>query len=265
MASRFKKYTSTLGGLLISILVACGTLMVIMILYFYAYLPQVTNHDETITVPDAIGKNFTELEDFLGKRDLRYEVSDSAYSGSHPPLTVLKQYPAAGAKVKENRVIYVSLNRVSPPTVPVPNVTDISLINADAVLKSHELKRGRIELVRGSFFQLVQGMKYKGHPIQPGELVPKGSVIDLVVEDGGTTIFITPDLIGKEWDEAEAELLGSNLNIEIKVEGDTTGVISVVLKQKPEYPQNIRVGDIVKIWIGPAGTEVPEDDDEELD
>jgi hypothetical protein len=77
MASRFKKYTSTLSGLLISIVVACGTLLVIMILYFYAYLPQVTNHDETITVPDAVGKNFTELEDFLGKRDLRYEVSDS--------------------------------------------------------------------------------------------------------------------------------------------------------------------------------------------
>jgi hypothetical protein len=36
----------------------------------------------------------------------------------------------------------------------------------------------------------------------------------------------------------------------------------VVLKQKPEYPQNILVGDIVKIWIGPAGTEVPEEEDE---
>jgi beta-lactam-binding protein with PASTA domain len=260
MASRFKKYTSTLGGLLVSILVACGTLMMIMILYFYVYLPQITNHDETITVPNAVGKNFSELEDFLGKRDLRYEVSDSTYSGSHPPLTVLKQYPAAGAKVKENRVIYVSLNRITPPTVGMPDLIDISLINADAILKSNELKRGRIELVRGPF-QIVTGMKFKGHPIEKGDRVPKGSVIDLVVMDGGNRSFETPDLLGKEWDEAKAEVLGSNLNIEIETVGDTTGVISVVLKQMPEYPQNILVGDIVKIWIGPAGTEVPEEDE----
>jgi beta-lactam-binding protein with PASTA domain len=172
----------------------------------------------------------------------------------------LKQYPPAGAKVKENRVIYVSLNRITPPTVGMPDLKDISLINADAILKSNELKRGRIELVRGPF-QIVTGMKYKGHPIEKGERVPKGSVIDLVVMDGGNRSFKTPDLIGKEWDEAEAEVLGSNLNIEIELVGDTTGIISVVLKQKPESPQNILVGDIVKIWIGPAGTEVPEEDE----
>jgi beta-lactam-binding protein with PASTA domain len=213
MAFRFKKYTSTLGGLLVSILVACSTLMVIMILYFYVYLPQVTNHDETITVPNAVGKNFSELEDFLGKRDLRYEVSDSTYSSSHPPLTVLKQYPPAGAKVKENRVIYVSLNRITPPTVGMPDLTDASLINADAILKSNELKRGRIELVRGPF-QIVTGMKYKGHPIEKGDRVPKGSVIDLVVMDGGNKCFPLPDLLDREWDEADAlSHSESNLNI----------------------------------------------------
>lgn len=260
MASRFKKYTSTLGGLLVSMLVACGTLMVIMILYFYVYLPQVTNHDETVTVPNAVGKNFSELEDFLGKRDLRYEVSDSTYSGSYPPLTVLKQYPPEGAKVKENRVIYVSLNRITPPTVGMPNLIDVSLINADAILKSNELKRGRIELVRGAF-QIVTGMKFKGHPIEPGERVPKGSVIDLVVADGGNRCFPAPDLFGKEWDEADAEIRGSNLSPDIVVVGDTTGILAIVLKQKPEEKQNVCVGDIVKIWIGSAGTEVPEDDE----
>lgn len=258
MAFKLKKFSSTLGGVLMSILLAVGSLFIIMILYFYVYLPQVTNHDETITVPNTVGMSYQELEDFLGKRDLRYVVSDSAYSGSHPPLTVLKQYPAAGAKVKENRVIYVSLNQLLPPHVPVPNLIDGSLIDADAALKSNELKRGKVELVRGPF-QIVTGMKYKGHPIQPGERVPKGSVIDLVVMDGGNGTFQTPNLLGKEWDEAQLEVIGSNLNLQIHLVGDTTGVVCVVLKQMPEYPQNILVGDIVRIWIGAAGTEVPED------
>lgn len=260
MAFSIKKHTSTLGGLLISILIACGTLMLIMILYFYAYLPAVTNHNETVTVPDIVGMKMQDLEEFLVKRNLRYEVNDSAYTNAHPPLTVLKQYPSSGAKVKENRVIYISLNRVSPPSVPVPDLIDGSLINADAVLRSNELRRGRVELVRGPYLQVVQGMKYKGHPIQAGERVPKNSIIDLVVMDGGNKDFPTPDLMGKEWDEAEMEIIGSNLNSEIIAVGDTTGIISVVLKQSPSYPQNIRVGDIVKIWIGAKGTEVKDED-----
>lgn len=266
MAFNLKKYSSTLGGVLMSILIACGSLMIIMILYFYIYLPQVTNHDETITVPNAVGKNFSELEEFLGSRDLRYEVNDSTYSGNYPPLTVLKQYPAEGAKVKEGRVIYVSLNRVTPPTVPVPNLIDLSLINADAQLKSNELRRGRIELIRGPFLQLVQKMKYKGEFIQPGQRVPKGSTIDLVVMDGGSNCYRLTSFLGKEWDEAITEIHGINLIPEdITVVGDTTGVKTVVLKQKPEAGQTVCVGDLVKLWIGQAGTVVPEDDNYGLD
>lgn len=258
MAFNFKKYSSTLGGVLMSIVLAVGSLFIIMILYFYVYLPQVTNHGETITVPNAVGMNYHELEDFLGNLDLRYEVGDSTYSGNYPPLTVLKQYPPAGAKVKENRVIYVTLNQLMPPNVPVPDLIDGSLIDADAVLRSNELKRGHVELVHGPF-QIVTGMKYKGHPIEPGERVPKGSVIDLVVMDGGVRDFATPDLLGKEWKDVEVEVLGSDLNLEINVVGDTTGVVSVVLKQKPKAGEKILIGDIVTIWIGAAGTPVEDD------
>lgn len=262
MAFNVKKYTSTPGGLLLSIVIACGSLMLIMILYFYAYLPAVTNHNESITVPEIVGKNYHELEEFIGKRDLRYEVSDSSYSDDHPPLTVLKQFPEAGAKVKENRVIYVSVNRITPPTVPVPDLIDGSLINADAVLRSNELKRGRIELVRGPFLQVVQGMKHKGHPIEPGTRIPKGSVIDLVVMDGGRSTFDVPNLIGYEFDEAAFVLLGLNLNYEVvTVVGDTVGITPVILKQKPTPPQNMRPGDIVELWVGAAGTSLPGEDD----
>ncbi len=259
MAFKLKKYSSTLGGILMSILLAVSSLFIIMILYFYVYLPQVTNHGETITVPNAVGMNYAELEDFLGNLDLRYEVSDSTYSGNQPPLTVMKQYPAAGAKVKENRVIYISLNQRMPPNVPVPNLIDGSLIDADAVLRSNELKRGKIELVRGPF-QIVKSMKYKGHPIEPGERVPKGSFIDLVVMDGGKNCDNMISLLGKAWDEAIVEIKGNNLNPEQPmVVGDTTGIISVVLKQKPEAGETICVGDIVTIWIGAAGTPVEDD------
>lgn len=263
MSFNLKKYTSTLGGLLTSILITCGTIFLFMVLYFYIYLPTITNHGETITVPNIEGMQIEQLEEFLVTRNLRYEVNDSSFTEKYPPLTVLKQYPIAGSQVKENRVIYISINRITPPTVPMPNLIDGSLINAEVQLKSNELKRGRIQLIRGPFMHVVKEMKYKGEKIEPGTRITKGSVIDLVVYDGGSDSLICPYVTDLSLEDAKVLIFGSTLNIDIEVVGDTIGTEEVViLKQKPEAHENIKVGDIVKVWVGKKRTTMPEDEDE---
>ena len=88
---------NTLGGLFLHLILAAALVIVVSVLYFYAYLPHITNHGESITVPSVEGLPITKVEEFLASHDLRYEVNDSSYSAEYPPLTVLKQYPAAGA------------------------------------------------------------------------------------------------------------------------------------------------------------------------
>lgn len=257
-----RKYkTDTLGGFLLHGFLAASALLILLLLYFYVYLPHTTNHGETITVPSIEGMQMSQLEDFLIKRNLRYEVNDSSYSSEYPALTVLKQYPQAGSKVKEGRKIFISINRISPPTVPVPALVDGSVVNADAVLRSNELKRGRIELVAGPF-NVVKEMKYQGRTIEAGEAVPKGSVIDLIVMDGGSSTFELPDFIGLNLEDAKVIIFGSNLNLgSIIVVGDTTDTGAFILKQKPEPNENIKVGDVVDLWIGAPGTVVPDEDE----
>jgi eukaryotic-like serine/threonine-protein kinase len=260
----YKKYgRNTLGGILISILLALSIVVMLIVVFFFSYLPRATNHGETITVPNIEGMQIKDLDNFLGSKDLRYEVNDSSYSSELPPLAVLKQYPHAGAKVKEGRKIFISINRLNPPTVPVPNLVDGSVVNADAVLKSNELKRGRIVEVPGPF-NVVKEMKYKGAHIEPNVRVPKGSVIDLVVMSGhGGSAFTMEDLTGQEFEDAKFYVLGANLNLgDVHlVDPDTTGYIPVVLKQKPEGGENLKVGDLVTLWIGRPGSEPPADDD----
>lgn len=262
MSVKLKKKSpdQTLGGILIHLLLATGLLAILGILYFYAYLPNTTNHGETITVPNIEGKSIQEVEAFLAKHDLRYEVNDSSYSDKYPPLTVLKQYPSAGSKVKENRKIYVSVNRLNPPTVPMPNLVDVSIIGADAILKANELRRGKIELVSGPF-PTVKEMFFKGRPIAPNARIAKGSAIDLVVGDGGSGNVPVPNVVGYSLEDAKIPILGANLtigNIEI-VGGDTLHMNPVILKQKPEPGDIIRVGDVVDLWIGKPGTEISDD------
>lgn len=263
MKFEFKKLkTNTLAGVFLHLFLALGVLLLLALLYFYVYLPKSTNHGESITVPDIEGKNISELDVVLGKRLLRYEVNDSSYSADYPPLTVLKQYPQAGAKVKEGRKIYVSINRIQPPSVPVPNLIDGSVVNADAVLRSNQLKRGHIELVPGPF-NVVKEMRYKGTKIEPSTRVPKGSVIDLVVMDGGSSEEPTPNVIGYSYEDAKFTILGSNLTIgNVRLQEDTTGLNAVVLKQKPQAGKNIKVGDAVDLWIGRPGSIVEDEETE---
>jgi len=260
MKSFLNKYkTDTLGGVLLHLVLAVLVLLVAMWLYFTVYLPKATNQGETITVPDIQGMSIEQLEEFLVKKDLRYEVNDSSYSADYAPLTVLKQYPHAGAKVKEGRKIFISVNRINPPTVPVPPLVDGSLLNAEAMLRSYELKRGRTTLVPGPF-KVIKEMHYKGAKIEAGIRITKGSVIDLIVMDGGSPDFSIEDLSGTEFEDAKVYLLGTALNIgKVTLIGDTLGLPPVILKQKPAAGENIRVGDVVDLWIGKPGTELPDE------
>ncbi len=254
--------SNTLGGLFLHLVLATAVLIVLSVLYFYAYLPHITNHGESITVPSVEGLPITKVEDFLADHDLRYEVNDSSYSAEYPPLTVLKQYPAAGAKVKENRKIFVSVNRKNPPTVKMPDLIDGSLTNAEAVLRGSELKRGKIRLVSGPFLNVVKEMQIDGNKVVPGVLVPKGTMVDLVVMDGGSNKLPTPNVLGFNYEDAKVNILGSNLNLgDVTLVGDTTDLRPVILKQKPTPGEVIMVGDVVDVWIGEEGREVPEEDE----
>ena len=267
MKFKFPIASSTLGGMLLNVAIALSTLFVISILYFYLYLPNTTNHGETITIPSLEGMELTKLDGFLSGHDLRYEVSDSSYSEDFPPLTVLQQFPKPGSKVKENRKIYVTVNRITPPTVPLPDLVDRSRINAEVVLRSNELRRGHIILQPSPFLNLVKEMRYLGKQVEAGTRVPKGAVIDLVVGDGnGKTDFRIGSLIGDSYERVLFKLQGWNLhlgNIEIPAGIDTTGTSPVVFKQYPEANEMVRVGDPVDIWIAPRGYEIP--DEIELD
>jgi beta-lactam-binding protein with PASTA domain len=220
--------------------------------FFYIYLPIITNHGESITVPDIVGLEYADLEEFLTDRNLKFEINaDSDYTSEFPPLSVLKQYPEAGKKVKESRKIFVTLNAVNPPEVRMPNLVDGSLKNAEMLLESYGLIRGEIIYMPDPARNAVLKQLFEGNPIEPGTLVPKGSKIDLQVGDGiGRQVFEMPDLKGMELEEAKILILGSGL-----VVGDVYNIDSdeelggVVVSQNPQAGRLVRVGRIVDIWV----------------
>lgn len=260
---------NTLGALLANVGLALGIVLVVAILFFYVYLPASTNHGNEVQVPDLTGKNIFETDKALTPLQLRYEVSDSSYSADLPPLTVLAQVPKAGHMVKENRKIYVTVNRKSPPTLPLPNLFGDggagSLENAEAVLKSAELIRGRVIYRRSPNYHLVMELRYNGRVILPGTRVPKGSTIDLVVGDGaGPRDFVLNNFIGMTYENVLLRLGNLSLHlgdVQIPADVDTTGIDIFVIKQLPEPGDSVSIGDPVNLWIGPKGYQFKDPED----
>jgi eukaryotic-like serine/threonine-protein kinase len=234
--------------------------IIITLSFFYVYLPIVTNHGESITVPDLQGVSVHELQEFLVDRDLRYEVVDSVYSSELPPLTVTRQFPKPGSRVKEKRKIFISLNSINPPTTRMPNLVDKTLKNAELILKSYELAVGEVTYEPDPFRNIMEQL-YDGEPIEPNTSLPKGSVIDLVRGNGrGIVLFEMPELIGLPLAEAKVILRGNNLQPGLVFNNDSSMVkLLVVVKQSPRQGLTVRVGRSVDLWLGDASELEPID------
>lgn len=258
----------TLGALFLHFGIVCSILLFVSIIYFYVFLPNTTNHGHEVVVPDLAGKDIYYVDKVLLPLKLRYEVGDSSYSATLPPLTVLAQVPQAGHIVKDNRKIYLTVNRKSPPTLPLPNLFGEggagSLENAEVVLKSAELVRGRVIYRRSPNYHLIMEIRMNGYPILPGSRVPKGSTIDLVVGDGaGPRDFVLSNFVGIPYKIALLRLGNLSLHlgsVQIPADADTTGLETFVIKQLPLAGDSVSIGDPVNFWIGPKGYQfkVPE-------
>lgn len=245
---------------------AFGILVVIAVVYFYIYLPQATNHNEEIPVPDFLGLASERLDSAMEASGLRYEINDSSYSDNFGPLEISRQFPAPGSMVKPGRKIFISINRTEPPTVPIPSVEDLSLINAQSILISNGLRPGKVIYEPGPFAELVISVALGGRKIPAGARVAKGTYIDLVVGDGaGPKDFVISNLVGISLKNAMLLISNWNLHlgdVEVGPDSDTTGVESFVYRQMPQPGDSVRIGQPVHLWIAPKGYEPPSDSTE---
>ena len=226
-------------------------------IFFYIYLPIVTNHGDTLTVPNITGVHVDDLDDYLSLRNLRYEISiDSGYSSEIPPLTVIKQFPMPNAQVKEFRKIYITLNSTAPPMVKMPDLTNGSLKNALMILKNFDLKFGKTKYVADLAFNAVLIQKMNGREVVPGKKIPKGSVIDLTIGDGyGNSKLEAPYLIGLDAEVAQVIITGSALKLrDIVYHNIDTAVL--ISKNEPDFPDTVKVpvevGQVVDQYPSPG-------------
>ena len=256
MATFIYKYI-TGRPLWVNVLVALLLLFFIGLLFVLS-LDAITQHGVARTVPLVVGKNVDAIRTELEAKEFEVVVQDSVFYDSLAPSVIIKQVPEADAVVKVNRTIYVTINRVVPPDVDMPNLVGYSFRNAESILKNLGLRLGdttyRTDFAKNSVLE----QSYKNKLITPGTKLKVGSQISLVIGSGvGQDDMAVPKLVGLSYSEAaillEAQGLIAGSVISAPLVRDTS--TAYVVRQSPS-PYNeegkrfrIRPGQMVDLWL----------------
>ncbi|RYE17536.1 MAG: PASTA domain-containing protein [Sphingobacteriales bacterium] len=242
-------------------LVIVLALCIALYILFFAGLGFLTRHGNEARVPAVAGKTYAVASQQLQAMGFEVEV-DSAYDPKQKPFIVLSQIPDLNSVVKRGRTIFLTVNKTQPPSIPMPNLLNLSFRSAEMILKSNKLVLGdttyKPDIAKGAILDQL----YKGQAIRPGQMLLQGSKIDLVIGDGlGNTQFSVPDVIGMTFEEAVANLNGTGLQFTAIWEGTISdSSTAIVYDQMPKAmnelnaPNRIKEGDLVDIRIKQSPT-----------
>ncbi len=143
-----------------------------------------THHGREVEVPNVQEMNIDKAKILLEERGLRVVVSDSGYNKRKPADCILAQAPDPGVRVKEGRVIYVTVNSSSSPTVVIPDIIDnCSLREAEAKLIGLGFKMLPPKRVDGEK-DWVYGIICRGRRVGTGDRISTESPLTLMVGSG---------------------------------------------------------------------------------
>lgn len=192
-----------------NILLGFGFIVTILLIVFLS-LKYYTRHGQSITVPDLRGVNVMQATELLNSMGFKYKI-DSTYALDKVPGTVFEQDPDANSIVKEGRTIYLTIVTRTIPTVVLPDLFDMTFVEANSVLEIYGFKVGQL-IYKPDVAQKVLGVSQNGQTLRPGAVLTAGSVIDLIIGDGSGSEFVNlPYLIGLNLDEASFVIRGASL------------------------------------------------------
>lgn len=165
-----------------------GMVVVLVLLIFGLkwWLLKYTHHGEGIEVPDLYGVDYRDAMKTVEGIGLRITINDSTYIKDKPAGCIVVQSPDKGMKVKEGRMVYVTINSLTIPRVAIPDLAgNSSYRQAVARLQALELRVNPPKLIDGDK-DWVYGMLCEGREVHRGDMVARESQITLIIGNGAT-------------------------------------------------------------------------------
>ena len=241
-------------------IVAAAVLAFLLVFLFLKMLGWITKHDVYLQVPDLLGKKTEDAIKLLEKQGFEVQIQDSIFTDTAARGVVLKQLPDANAKVKINRTVFLTVNRVIPPMIEMPKLEGQSLNFALDILRRNHLELGDTIFKPNFMIGSVLEQQYNGVRIPEKAKVQWGSRITLIIGSGlGGEQMMVPNLLNMTFKDAKTYLEGNGISFgAVIADSDVKDTANAfIYKQSPERfddekkPRYIQSGQLMDVWLSP--------------
>ena len=217
-----------------------------------------TAHGSSTQLPDFVGMQRVEAEEVAGDLGLKIKFEKGPFDPNRPPGQVVLQHPKAGAGVKTNRSIYLTVLSDEAPLIQLPQLVG----NYDYTQYTTKLER--MGDIKSKIREQVYDPKLEENTIlyffyedtkvtdamtRSGFEVPQGSTLDFVVSVRQTGEVSVPDFKCKRFNTVEFRLDASNLLLG-KVNGNVANRDDAyVVRTEPAGGTMVPVGSKLNVYL----------------
>lgn len=205
----------------------------------------------TVAVPSLVGLTQEKATDAIAATGLTLRIVTR--NADDPANTVIGQDPAPGAFVHDGGSIDLVVSRGPPPVVITP-VQGRSQADAQAALEA----QGFVVNVKRQYDESVPIDGVIGTDPAGGTKLPRDSSLVLLVSDGPAPVPV-PDVTGKTFDEASAQLVAAGFGVARADDFSDTVAKDKVIGTDPAANQGAKRGVQVTVHVskGPEMVAVP--------
>ncbi|MBI4395695.1 MAG: PASTA domain-containing protein [Elusimicrobia bacterium] len=190
-----------------------------------------------VVVPDVVGKSVEQALDVLSPLSLSLGKEAVEFDENYPSGAILRQIPSAGLKVREGKVIRVTISS-GGQVVFVPDMVNKPLPEAQNQLRSAGLVPGALTEVYSQRYEA--GWVMDQNPV-PGGVTSRGQMVDLRVSRGAPPegTLLMPDFVNRSHEQAAAWARDNNIKADVKEEVTPDVLPGLVLRQAPAPDETI--------------------------
>ncbi len=213
----------------------------------YVTLSFIIRSEETVIVPDFIGKDVVYVLESLTELGLNTKVKGSEYTVEMPKNHVIFQDPRPGSAIKKGRDVKIIFSK-GPQMIPMPRLTGLPLQQARLIFEEQDLCRGSLASV---FDESAEKDEVIAQFPASGTAVRRGTCVDLLVGAGPrSAAYKMPDLGGLSLEDALLTIEKYHLaHGEFKNRFEKDRSMGSVLEQEPPAGYRVSAGDDVNLVI----------------
>lgn len=218
----------------------------------YLTLTFVIKSENTVIVPDLVGKDVVSALEMLTDLQLNTKVNGSEYSQKFPKNHVTFQDPEAGSEIKRDRDVRIIISK-GAKNILMPNIVALSEPQARMIIEENGLARGQLSHTYSSRVE-------KDHVMvqipQAGAMVTRGAKVNMLASLGPRPVrYVMPDLAGHSLDQAVLTIENANLTVgDIRSSFDENKARNSILSQDPPAGYGVNRSSPVNLVINrPSG------------